>query len=294
MIYGIEGQFGSGKTSTAVKMADRYGPRAMVLTNIKVNILRKPNWHVFADDKLLEMLRVANAKNDLERMVYTEPRKDAPFPWYDRDKFTDTVVILDEAGAIANGRSWQEFDIMCTEYINQCRKMRADLIIVTADGSQVEYSLRRFVEDWIYVRPLLDWWIFAEIKVVRCRKKNKDGTILTEPFLARDDNGDWVQKERPLDWHLFWYFGWTTWDLYDDWHKNIRDPNKYDISDEGLAVLKAHWERDGLLEQGLILKGSILEARDKALIGYAAPQGRGTKAPSRFRKFPEKSLDIGV
>jgi len=283
MIFGIEGQFGSGKSSTAVKMAERYGPNALVLTNIKVNTALKPNWKIFGDDDLLEMLRVANMKDDGERFKFCEERIDgAPFPYYDRGRFSDTVIILDEAGAIANNRSWKEFDEVMCEYLNQNRKMWCDIIIVTADGTQVESSLRRFVEDWVYVEPLWDFWIFREFKCVRCRKKKKDGSPMMEFYLGRDENGDWVTKERPLDWKLFTYFGPTTWRLYDDLHKNIRDKDKYVLSDRSVDILREHFERRGLVEQGLIVDGILQEERNKFLLEW---DGAAEARPSRSGKL---------
>jgi len=289
MIFGIEGQFGSGKTSTAVKMAERYGPNALVLTNIRVNTSLKPNWHIFGDDDLLEMLRVANIKDDAERMKYCEPRDDgAPFPYYHRGSFSDTVIILDEAGAIANNRQWKEFDAAICEYANQNRKMNADIIIVTADGSQVEFSLRRFVEDWVYVQPLFDFWIFKEFKVVRCRKKKKDGSPMMEYYIGKDDNGDWVTKERPLDWHMFWYFGPTTWRLYDDLHKNIRDSDKYLVSQSSVAVLREHFERRRLIEEGAIIEGTLSEHRAKFLLEWDGAPDRAPSIPKERRKFTQE------
>lgn len=34
-------------------------------------------------------------------------------------------------------------------------------------------------------------------------------------------------KEKPIDSYETWYWAPSVWKLYDDLHKNIRDPNKY-------------------------------------------------------------------
>lgn len=42
-----------------------------------------------------------------------------------------------------------------------------------------------------------------------------------------DESGDMVTKEKPMDYYDTWYWQPSVWQLYDDLHKNIRDPNKY-------------------------------------------------------------------
>jgi len=292
MITGIEGQFGSGKTSTAVKIAERAGPRALVLTNIRVNTQAKPNWLVFEDDELMEMLRFANAVNDGERLAFCRPRTDAPFPYYARGKFTHIVILLDEAGATANNRAWKDFDTAMVEYINQNRKMRTDIYLVTADGSQVEFSLRRFVEQWYYAKPLLPFGFFKDVKLVRCMMKDSEGKPKMQPYLGRDSNGDWVVKEKPIDYFCFWYWQPTTWRLYDDWHKNIKDPEKYSLESRSLKLLSEHFERKSLVEQGLVLTGKVQESIERSELLALAGQRVGAAGQAKRSRERRKELDF--
>jgi len=292
MITGIEGQFGSGKTSTAVKIAERAGPRALVLTNIRVNTQAKPNWLVFGDDELMEMLRFANAVNDGERLAFCKPRNDAPFPYYARGKFTHILILLDEAGASMNNRAWKDFDVAMVEYVNQNRKMRTDIFLVTADGQQVESSLRRFVEQWYYAKPLLPFGFFKDVKLVRCMIKDSEGKPKMLSYLGRDANGDWVVKEKPQDFFVFWYWQPTTWRLYDDWHKNIKDPEKYSLESRSLQLLSEHFARKSLVEQGLVMTGKVQESIERSESLALAAQRLGAASQGKRYRERRKELDF--
>lgn len=50
-----------------------------------------------------------------------------------------------------------------------------------------------------------------------------------ETYIGYDgDSGDMIAKERPIDEYYTWYWQPPVWFLYDDLHKNIKDPKKYE------------------------------------------------------------------
>lgn len=230
MIYGIDGQFGSGKTSFAVFIANRYqGENVCIWTNAKLNTVLIKNVYYFEDDDLLGALRSVNFINDVERCFNGFETESNNLVRWHRHKFTRHILIFDEAGAIANGRDSKNFDNVITEYVNQNRKEFMDIYIVTADGGQAEKSLRRFVDWWFYSKPLVSWLpILKDFKHVRCQKRDKDGVkVQMEEYLAQDEQGDWIMKQRPLDRFETVYFQPMVFNLYDDLYKNIKDPMKY-------------------------------------------------------------------
>lgn len=107
--------------------------------------------------------------------------------------------------------------------------MFCDIYIVTADGGQSDKSLRRFCDWWFYSKPFSTWCpILKDFKVIRRQKRQQDGvTIVEEPYLARDDQGDWVVKKMPIDEFELFYYQPAVFKYYDDLHKNIADPMKH-------------------------------------------------------------------
>jgi len=84
------------------------------------------------------------------------------------------------------------------------------------------------VDWWYYSKPFLNFPILEHIKVIRRQKREQDGVkVLQEQYTAMDSEGDFITKERPIDSYFTFYWQPSVWQLYDDLHKNIKDPNKY-------------------------------------------------------------------
>lgn len=225
MILAIEWQFGSWKTSFAVKLAmSLQWSRTLVLSNIKMGWIQ--NYIYFKDSiDLLNVFRFANILNDFERKKYILWEKNW-LPQYDRSKFTKILIFLDEAGALFEGRQAKKFDAEYTQYLNQVRKNNIDLYLITPDGTQVEKNLRRHVDWYYYSKPLLNIPVFKDFKVVRRAKKDLDWKILMEQYLWRDEAWDYIVKQKPLDFFETIYWQVPVRNFYDDWHKNIIDEQK--------------------------------------------------------------------
>ena len=55
-------------------------------------------------------------------------------------------------------------------------------------------------------------------------------------YLWKDQNGDYVNKSKPIDYYYAWFWRPKYWKMYDDLHKNIRDQNKYKNINKELFV----------------------------------------------------------
>lgn len=134
MIYGVDGQFGSGKTSYVVWVASR-NPDTIIYTNIKMNKIKMPNVREFGDNELLSIFRTNNLINDMERYVFDMPIRNSDLMYHPREKFTRSILALDESGAIKNSREWaKNFEEYTVDYVNQNRKNFLDVFLVSADG----------------------------------------------------------------------------------------------------------------------------------------------------------------
>lgn len=219
------------------------------------------NYQYFEDDAFLETLRTVNALNDLERELFYKTSDTSDLKQWDRSKFSKHIIMFDEVGALANATAHHKFWQEPIEYINQQRKNFTDLFLITADGEQTVKSLRRFCEQWMYVVPLIPgkWPMFLHnVKLVRIQKRDKDNRVEMEVFVGKDPNGDYVKKERPMDFFYDWYYQPFVWNLYDDLHKNIKDPEKY--KELNINALKKAIEIKPYLKDA-ILKNEVLNKR---------------------------------
>ena len=232
-IYGVDGTFGSGKSSFAAYMARQLvGTRCIIWTNMALEKAYIPGVIEFRDDEIMKVFRTINWINDIERDTFSKIAPGHSVPKYDRSKFTRHLVILDEAGAHANQNDWRSFDTDVVQYVNQCRKNFMDIVLVTAKGGQVLTNLRQFVEIWFYIRPLFDFWFFKNIRVVRGQERQEDGrSVVLDSDLIRNDKGDWVLRQKPRDWYETWFYAPAVWRFYDDLRKNVVDDRKYLMAD---------------------------------------------------------------
>lgn len=240
MIHWIEWQFWSWKTSLATQMARQVSISSakdiakwlaqswnIILSNIKMDSNAFSNYFYFEDHKFLEILRTCNCLNDLERMLYWEKRKNSSLIKWKRNKFSKFYIFFDEVGAIMNNKNYKDEAKQLPIYINQNRKNFEEIYIITADGEQSAKTLRRFVEWWYYVTPLINLPILRNIWIIRQQKKDIEGNVMMENYVWKDQSWDYVNKQRPMDYYFDWFWKPWIWIFYDDLHKNIDDPDKY-------------------------------------------------------------------
>lgn len=235
-IYGIEWQFGSWKTSLAVYLSKKLAkdPNAIIITNIKLSPVFFPNFFYFSDEKMLEMLRTINSVNDIERFLYWWAKTKYWINAWPRKKFLKFYVLFDESWALMNSqkRLWKDNETFA-QYLNQCRKNFTDIFIISVEWWENNKILRSKVDWWYYVKTI-NFPILKDFWIIRKCKKDEDGNIATIKYLGKDQNGDYIQKEKPHDYYVDYFYKPFVWPLYDDLHKNIKDPEKYTWIDEEL------------------------------------------------------------
>lgn len=273
-IHWIEWQFWSGKTSLAVYLSKKISkdPNAIIITNIKLSKVFFLNSFYFSDEKLLEMLRTINSVNDIERIIYWWQKTKYWLKNWPRKKFLKFYVLFDESWALLNSqkRLWKENETFA-QYLNQCRKLFTDIYIISVEGGENNKILRSKVEWWYYVKTinfpfLKDFWI------IRRQKKDENWNVATIKYLWKDQNGDYIQKEKPMDYYVDYFYKPFVWPLYDDLHKNIKDPEKYNWLDKELfnEILKMKPELEKVIfenEKFKILESKIEKNDNKQLDG---------------------------
>jgi len=227
---------------TAKSIAQRLETwRHMILSNIKFDEFQFKNYLYFEDGDFLEVLRTANFLNDMEREIYHQKRENSSLVFWERPKFTKFSIFYDEATAIQSARGSskmiREGNTAQEEYIMQNRKNFQDIYIIWADGNQNDKSLRRHVERWFRVKPFslfgIPLWklpILRNIWVIERHKKDDEGNILMEKYAAKDERGDYIVKQKPVQENIDWFYKPWVWWYYDDLHKNIKDTEKMNIN----------------------------------------------------------------
>lgn len=245
-IYWIEWQFWSWKTSLAVHFAKKIAVQtakdimskiwknwSIIITNIKLDNVEIPNYFYFEDNKILEMLRTGNAINDIERELYGKQKTKGWLTIWPRKKFLKMYIFFDESWALMNSQKRLSNNETFAQYLNQCRKNFTDIFIISVEGNENNKILRSKVDWWYYVNTI-NFPILRDFWIIRKCKKDKDDNIATIKFLARDNNWDYIQKEKPMDYYVGFFYKPFTWKIYDDLHKNIKDEEKYTWIDSDL------------------------------------------------------------
>lgn len=238
-IYWIEGQFWSWKTSLAVHLAHKLAKQtakaimkkvssnqSIIITNIKLDQVEFPNYFYFEDAKILEMLRTGNAINDIEREIYWIKKNKWGLTLWPRKKFLKMYVFFDESWALMNSQKRLKDNETFAQYLNQCRKNFTDIFIISVEGNENNKILRSKVDWWYYVNTI-NFPILRDFWIIRACQKDKDDNIKTIKYLGKDQNGDYIQKEKPIDKYIWFFYKPYSWRLYDDLHKNIKDEYKY-------------------------------------------------------------------
>ena len=245
-IYWIEWQFWSWKTSLAVHFAKKIAVQtakdimskigknwSIIITNIKLDNVEIPNYFYFEDNKILEMLRTGNAINDIERELYGKQKTKGWLTIWPRKKFLKMYIFFDESWALMNSQKRLSNNETFAQYLNQCRKNFTDIFIISVEWNENNKILRSKVDWWYYVNTI-NFPILRDFWIIRKCKKDKDDNIATIKFLARDQNWDYIQKEKPMDYYVGFFYKPFTWKIYDDLHKNIKDEEKYTWIDSDL------------------------------------------------------------
>jgi len=280
-IYWIEWQFWSWKSSLATYIAREVSLKSakliaknlskswnIILSNIKMDKEFFPNYFYFEDDKFLKVLRTCNAINDIERVLYWEKKSKWWLTLWPRKKFTKYYLFFDEVWALANNHLKLENNWVYAEYINQNRKNFEDIYLLTAKWWQTNKTLRQHVDWWYYVTPLSKLPILNDIWLIRRQQKDEDDKVKMQNFIWKDQNWDYVAKQKPIDEFVDFFWKPWIWKYYDDLHKNIKDPEKYiDIDPELLQEIISHKKEllDPLLNNDVFssLKEQIKPLLDK-------------------------------
>jgi len=215
----IEWEFGSGKTGYAVWLCNKLQWKHVnIYSNIKLTS-RIKNTH-FSDPFDLESIIGKIEKLHLsERAKFSHLNDRTWIVYHEREKYTQTLLVIDEAGLLFNNRMFKDFDKDFPTFINQCRKYQVDIVLVSADGNQIDLNFRRYVSKWYQLTkiPYIGWLpVFQWFRVVKWVYKDNNWDILYKKIVKWDG----TEYRVPQIFFKGLVFIAKTWKMYDDLHIN--------------------------------------------------------------------------
>lgn len=205
-LYGIDGQFGSWKTSSSVKLIRdvMIGKNVFIFTNIKLNF-SAPNiyrykevYYTSGTDKkglpikvknywLLDVFRFCG---ELKKFCDDNKvaRKDRP----------RIFIFDDEAGITFNQNDRSKLPLEFVDYLLQVRKLNVTCFLIAQKYKNIAIQLREHIFEVFYTKKLffLDFFGFIEL---RRKEVELDWKTVVDAFYEKDENWNKHIVEYPRD-----------------------------------------------------------------------------------------------
>jgi len=232
-IYGIWGPFGSGKTSIMAWWTERLSrsPYNVVLTNVKMHITRPniyfyPDAFDFVDPWNKQKVPIRFWLQDILEYMNTQYEKSRANN-IKRDERIKFFVFIDEAWIIFNQHERQSLPPTFLEHMLQIRKYNGRLFFGAQQYKNIAMQFREHVNGVFYFEPSR-WDRLPFLKTywsIRLKQVDTDGKTLMRQYVGKDDTGQFVVKEVPLDYEVEKFTRSKAWGLYDDLYLNRKIKN---------------------------------------------------------------------
>lgn len=225
-IYAIDWQFGSWKTLIMTRyIVQLYkDPRNIIITNIKLHFTA-PN--VLNIDDIIDLSTDEKGKKQVKYSFLDVLQ----FIWQEDEKIRDLKIkrndrlkrflFLDEWGILLNQHNRKNFPYETYDFLLQVRKINVFFFLGVQKFKNLTMQIREHVTAVLYFRPLF-WLRFFKktVGTVRMKQVDVEGVTETRKYLAKDDKGDLVAKEEPIDWFLEYIRKPSWFKFYDDLYLN--------------------------------------------------------------------------
>lgn len=202
-------------------------PNAVIFTNIKMNY-EAPNLYFFKDyirtgekDKKGKPIWKYGLLDLLDYFyLVKESQEYAQLKRAHRPRF---FIVIDEAAIIFNKYERSKLPPDFDQHIRQIRKYNGYLFFVSQNFLWLSIQFRNHIDWCFYFRPFLDSNFFAErFWEIRASKRKEDWTVKTYQYVAKDDQGNDVIKEKPIDKNVDRIYKPSRWKTYDDLYLNMK------------------------------------------------------------------------
>lgn len=145
-----------------------------------------------------------------------------------RNKRLKYYIFDDEAGIVFNQHTWKTFPQEFFEYLLQVRKINVYVVLAAQRFKNISMQLREHIDSVFYFRPFL-WLNYFKNKFwqVRIKEVETDWSTSMRKYVARDDQGNNVVKEVPIDSMVERMWKPSRYKYYDDLYLN----KKFDKSE---------------------------------------------------------------
>ena len=142
-----------------------------------------------------------------------------------RNLRTQNFIFFDEVWILMNSSAYKNFDTELLDFLLQVRKLNLSIFFWYQKYTDFLAKLRKHIDLNIYFKPLLNISLLKPYTWAYRMNYFDFETwkVLTESYIAKDEQWDYIQKERPLDFHYQWMF-WkpSRWKIYDDLFINAK------------------------------------------------------------------------
>lgn len=228
-IMGVDGEFWAWKTNMMSYMLERFSrdPYTICFTNIKINYEREniifyedilDAWYNEKGKKnttfwMLEILKIIWQIDNLQRKANTTRANRLRF-----------YIFQDEWGIIFNQHARSKFPLAFFDYLLQVRKINVTIFLWVQLFTNLSKQLREHIARVFYFEPFLGY--FTSFWSIRCKKLDVEGNIRMKQYLAKDEQGDYITKEKPIDQHVKYWYKPRYYKLYDDLYLNKKFTNE--------------------------------------------------------------------
>lgn len=146
-----------------------------------------------------------------------------------RNKRIKYFVFLDEWWILFNSHNWSKFPQWLIQYLLQIRKINTRLFVWAQKYRNVVSQLREHVDKVFYFKRFL--WIFKDFWTIRMKEVDLEWNTIMDVFLAKDEQGDYIKKEKPRDEHVEFFYKPSRYKFYDDLKLNKKFSNSDTILD---------------------------------------------------------------
>lgn len=199
-------------------------PRNIIITNIKLHF-DAPN--VMNIDDIIDLWLDEKGKQQtkysfLDVLQYIgqvdDQIRELHIKRWDRLRW---FLFLDEWWILLNQHNRKSFPFETYDFLLQVRKINVYFFLGVQKFKNLTMQIREHVTAVLYFRPLLGLrFLKKKVWSIRMKQVDVEGVTETRKYMAKDDKGDLVTKEEPIDRHIEYLRKPSRFKFYDDLYLN--------------------------------------------------------------------------
>lgn len=241
-IYTILWNFWDWKTLFAMKIILDFlknvekNKNTLIFTNIKVNV--KSDNIIYFEDMYIdkETWKERFYLEDIFYLIDAIKQKEENVP---RNLKTRFLIVYDECWIIFNSQQWSKLPLSFKDFMLQIRKYNTTFFAIAQNFDNIVKVLRQNIH-YAFKFQKFKFFTFLNnyISHVIFQQIDENWECKLDSYIWKDQKGDYIKKEVPLQWSYMYFFRKPIFDKYDDLFLNkkdfLKDHNQNDIFKKGM------------------------------------------------------------